>query len=63
MKIRTAHARRRRNFWRRKGHTHIRFNRGIWIRKEIVDPEGISMGQAQCTISGDEQPRAYRYYP
>lgn len=63
MRLKTANARRRRNFWKRKGCAHIRFNQGIWLRQEIVDPENISLGMAQQVLGGGEQPHAYVYYP
>lgn len=62
MRIRTVNARKRRNFWKRKVHAHIRFNRGIWLRHDVIDPTG-EWPEAQQTIDGREQPRAYRVYP
>lgn len=59
MKIRTANKRRRRNFWKRKGHAHFKASRGIWL---ILPPELVALG-AQCTLSGHEQPKFYRVYP
>lgn len=59
MRLRTGNKRKRRNTWKQRGHWHIRASRGIWLR---LDPEDVAMG-AQCTASGLEQPRFYRWYP
>lgn len=58
MRWKTARLRERRNRQKRRGHTLIVFNRGIWLR---LPPEDAAMG-AQCTIDGREQPRAYVKY-
>lgn len=63
MRLKTCNKRKRRNFWKRRGCTHVRMNRGIWLRTEIVDPSGNYPGYAQQTIDGHESPKWYRWYP
>jgi len=62
MRLRTTNKRLRRNRWKRRGHTHIWINRGVWLRREIVDPTG-EWPEAQQTIDGSYQPNSYTYYP
>lgn len=59
MKIRTSNNRRRRNRSKRSGRAYFKAPRGIWLR---MSPEEAALG-AQCTLSGHEQPKFYRYYP
>jgi hypothetical protein len=58
MRISTSNKRRRRNRWKRRGHTLLHASRGIWFRMPL---ELAGLG-AQCTASGKEQPTFYRYY-
>lgn len=58
MNWKTARKRRKRQFWNRRGHTHLVFNRGNYTRPEI-DPDGMSFH----VPFEREQPRAYVKYP
>lgn len=60
MRWRTANKRKRRNFWKRRGHTHIRFNKGSWTWLGLHDH--FMKGFIAHIPYSREQPRAYRYY-
>lgn len=63
MRLRTANARKRRKFWRSKGHWHMRANPGVWIRIELR-PDLASEGYAEsATHPGEIDPSWYIWYP
>lgn len=55
MRWKTARKRLQRNIWKRRGHAHIVFNRGIYFN--------VSGTEYYLILGGHIQPRAYYKYP